>query len=790
MPVPPDSPRLPPDGQEGVPTTLATATLPRRVRRVLEHLLAMVSEEMARHLGQMLGDFEQQLFRLADHARNPALQSGHLETLRTLRLNRSDLVPRYLMGLEAGLAGLRHSAVHAATGHRQKLPFAHLSLVEDHDLDEEAVLREIAMRHEARASLALHLLGQRFGVLAGAPAMDAERLPLGPHALGRVLRESSHSLQIGLEPRLLLFRTFERQVMNNHYPQLAEMMNALLASENVLPSLAYVPIRARPTLQNPEAAADGGDARPGHQPSPAGTTAGGGGRRGGLLAREDRGAQRPHTAWPGEVDPQSAAIDEDAAFALLQQLLSGRRGLIGKLRPDKRARSREALDTDEVVRELGNLQPGGERHARGLNDIGELRQALLARARQKRGHAATLAGEDNDAFELLDMLFDQIGREVRQDTPARSLLGRLQVPLLQVALRDRAFFVRSQHPARQLLNAVAESGAIWLAEDDVDPQLANQLKLAVDHVAEHYQDDPAAFEHANQALQEQLQLLARKAAVTERRHVEAARGKEKLAVAKRRAADVIDAALRDQRLPKFVRALLNQAWADVLTLTLLRHGDESPEWKRQLEATTRIVAATGRGGASDPVLSDHIEGALVQVGYHVDEASAIARRLTAGVDEDEDDPASRTELAMKLKARGRLGEDAVAPRQKLPPRSAQEQAAYDYVRTLPFGTWFEFVTNQQGDRVRHRLSWFSPVTDNALFVNQRGHRVGEHSLDSLARMLARGQVRVVTADRGRLVDRAWHGALNALRSFASSGQPGERTAQVEIGAGGSGEAAR
>jgi hypothetical protein len=27
---------------------------------------------------------------------------------------------------------------------------------------------------------------------------------------------------------------------------------------------------------------------------------------------------------------------------------------------------------------------------------------------------------------------------------------------------------------------------------------------------------------------------------------------------------------------------------------------------------------------------------------------------------------------------------------------------------------------------------------------------------------------VVTVDRGRLVDRAWHGALNALRSFASS----------------------
>ena len=88
----------------GHPLTLASANLPRRVRRVLEHLLSMVSDEMARLLGQMLNDFEQQLFRLADHARNPGLQSGYMDTLRILRLNRADLVPRYLMGLEAALA--------------------------------------------------------------------------------------------------------------------------------------------------------------------------------------------------------------------------------------------------------------------------------------------------------------------------------------------------------------------------------------------------------------------------------------------------------------------------------------------------------------------------------------------------------------------------------------------------------------------------------------------------------------------------------------------------------------
>ena len=215
--------------------------------------------------------------------------------------------------------------------------------------------------------------------------------------------------------------------------------------------------------------------------------------------------------------------------------------------------------------------------------------------------------------------------------------------------------------------------------------------------------------------------------------------------------------------------MLSQAWADVLTLTLLRHGEDSEEWKHQLIATTQIVTIHGKGTPAPDGLDRHIEAALTQVGYHADEANVIARRLTAGIAEGEDDAASRTELAMKLKARARLGEDAVDKGPPLPPRTPAEESCFAQLRTLPFGTWFEFTSNQQGDVVRRRLSWFSPITNHALFVNQRGQRIGEHSLDALARMMAKDQARIVTADSGRLVDRAWHATLNALRHLGGRG---------------------
>ncbi|HEY9540223.1 MAG TPA: DUF1631 family protein, partial [Luteimonas sp.] len=350
---------------------------------------------------------------------------------------------------------------------------------------------------------------------------------------------------------------------------------------------------------------------------------------------------------------------------------------------------------------------------------------------------------------------------------------RLQLPLLRVALQDRAFFVRGHHPARRLLNTVAESAAKWLDKDDYDPQMLLPLQQAVTHVVENYDGDDAVFDASNGKLETHLQEQVRKAELLERRHVEAARGKEKLEVAKLRATQTLDAIIGDQRLAKFVRALLNQAWADVLTLTLLRQGEGSDQWRTQVEATQRIVAACcNEDTPADPALTTHVAEALGQVGYHADEAGVIAQRLTSRIPDDEDDPASRTELAIKLKARARLGEDpAKARRPKLPPRTPEEQARYEQLRVMPFGTWIEFVINQQGDLVRRRLSWFSPVTDNALFVNQRGQRVGEHSIDSLARMVAAGQARIVTAARGRLVDRAWQAAVSALRSFAGRDEP-------------------
>ena len=808
------------------PGPLATAPVSARARRLLDALYAQYSQSLADPLKLTLVTLERELFSHAERARNSQIQADLYAEMQRLRERGERFAPRFLEALAQELGNLcepRHNPAVGETGNNQA--FHALTLVEDTEIDRDIVLNEIARREASRCNTALQLLGQRFGVLAAAPAFEPEHVPLGPYAACRVLREAGDVLGLSLDTQLMLYRVFERQALDR-YLELIERANILLAHEGVLPGLVYLPYLGR--ASNPRRGArPPGQERPGEAPD---SNEGHAHAQGGPTGQPAHGGmptsqrpltswtgQAPHAAWGAAMAAAGAGITGNApaaahahpgaptgagqtgetgygsanddrfgpALSSLKEMLGVARQqpnygpLGGRRAGDLPIGTGTPVQAAILHSALGALQSRtavGESASHGRRSVADVQQELLKLLRAEHGPQADLSPQDTDTFDLLGLLYNEIDREVRGGTSAAELLVRLQVPVVRAALQDKAFFVRDQHPARELLNAVAESGATWLAEDDTDPQLLQKLGSAVDKVVTDYQGDEAVFEAANHEIQAHYRSQARKAEVAERRHVEAARGKERLEMAKRLAGDSIEYICAEHAPPKFVQTLLKQAWSDVLTLTLLRQGEQSEEWAERQQATDKIAEVTCQpaGGPPDIALGSEVEGALLQVGYHRDEAGAIARRLsTPG---GEDDVTSRTELTAKLKARSRLGEGGETepsnPRRPVPPsRSPAEESHYRSLRTLPFGTWFEFVTNQQGDVRRQRLSWYSLITDNALFVNPRGQKIGEQSLDSLARLMASGQARIVTEEKGRLIDRAWQATVRALRSLAGGGKP-------------------
>ncbi len=83
--------------------------------------------------------------------------------------------------------------------------------------------------------------------------------------------------------------------------------------------------------------------------------------------------------------------------------------------------------------------------------------SMRARKLGVRGDNLNLDGLDGDAVDLVALLFDVLLDGPQYDTRIRQKIGRMLVPYVKVAVKDRRMFMLKEHPARKLLNTVAEA---------------------------------------------------------------------------------------------------------------------------------------------------------------------------------------------------------------------------------------------------------------------------------------------------------------------------------------------
>ena len=767
--------------------------LPTRVRSLLEGLLERAANQFEHAISRMLDELEQELFKLAERSRSNEQQHARFEALREIKRGRADIAPRFLLHVESTLAHINATAGKSPeTARRAQLPGAPLELIDSDVLEEDLALQEIVSKSEIRHSQALYALAHRFGVLAGSPAWETDVVPLGPAQLGRALRHATHCLDLGVEYRVLAYRMFDRVTMLP-IGEFYEVINSYLAKQRILAHLQSPSVRAHGGAAAAAGAAAGGEAAA--QPDPAAAGAEQPTPNAAALAQSA-------AAMASAAAAQQAQFDSEL-FSTLRMLLSGRRHSQGQTMPF--AENGYMVSRDDLQSVLGALQHRSDAgHGRGgkPRDAAALRHDMLMQLKQMspQGRPAVLAEEDSDTVDLVGMLFDYINKGVRAESVSQALLTRLQVPVLRVALSDKTFFTQREHPARMLLNTIAETGARWMDDDDADPSLAEKMKVVVDKVSSEFNGDVTLFRSLLTDLGQHMQLLARRAEVAERRHVDAAKGREKLDLARDTARTAIDRLLKRGNPSPLVRALLEQAWTDALALTILRQGEDSSAFHRRLAVADQLLRREPTADTpADKMLRQELDVGLSQVGLHGDDVRAVLGRLfqtgkaaandatradtASGAVVSEpgkaandatvaaaNDEATTTALTMKLKSRARLGGEQVEPTRPIARSTAtlspEETQILERIRTLPFGTWFEFVTNQQGATVRRKLAWFSTLTGRCLFVNQRGARTDEKTLEQLARDMARKQVRIWTEQPESLIDRAWKAIMSTLKQFS------------------------
>lgn len=744
------------------PTLATRSDLAPRARQLLGQQLDECGKLLEPILLGALDDLEQELFRIAEQSSGGQAQHEALEALREVKRARPGFWPYLTSLLEQRFTAVGEPD---ASFERTGAPAREgdLTLVDPHEFDETMALGDLSSRTELHASNTLFELCHRYAVLIAAPPLEGDALPSGPHVLATVLGEAARTLGMQASHRKLFYRLCDRRLFATAEPFYARL-NEHLKDAGILPHLrSYLPRRAptQPDRSEPAPEPDHTDTAPmapvtdfsppsGPAPTPTSP---------GMVALHGMLDARRHALDPGGGGGATGSAATGAGGG------SGAGSAGGAAAPGATA-SLADLESALVTLQAQPVRPAAP-HA------GErLRNDLMAQLRRASptGTVAPLQPEHRDAMDLMSLLFDRLLDETRTEGTAQQLMSALQVPLLRVALSDSNFFTVRNHPARRLLNNVLETANLWLDRSDgsFDTALNQRLQRSVQRVATEYKGDLRVIEREADDLDGHLKLLSRRAEIAERRQVEAAQGRDRLHSARTQARAAIDKRLAQKPTTPLVRALLEHAWTDALTLTLLREGENSEGYRRRLAAVDQLLGpATAR---DDTRLAADINHGLTQVGLQASEAEQITRHaldLPAPANDTTPD-VSQTELLIRLKARQKPDEavsEAPAGPRKLS-LTPTERKALETLKALPFGSWLEFTVNQQGQRVARKLAWYTPGSGRCLLVNARGAAAPERTLDQVARMLARGQARLMPPQDNGMLDRAWTALVAGLRKFS------------------------
>ncbi len=714
-------------------------------------------------------------FECAENADNNETQNRYFEGIRELKADRESFTDRLctLLRDQVGqIPGLKMVARTSAEDDGE------LSIVDDADLVESLATNDMASKLEIRFSQQLHALNQRLSVINGGHTINHANNPCGPQIIAGLLREAGALIKVAPTIRADIYGIFDRKLMDGAERYFAEL-NDYLINAGVLPNLKVEATRPAqeetpPTPESdPDSAVEDFDTLP------------------------EEGMRQAQSDW--RMGAPDAHRDEEI-FGAIRELLSTRAPTASNpanFGGGGGSRQSAVAPTNSVQQALSSLQRRSlSQTTASPRNFDDVRNQLLRelRAGSAGDVAPQLSPADSDTVDLVGMLFDFIQAERGTANPAQTLLNQLQVPLLKIALQDKRLFTRRHHPARQFINTLADAGSAWIDEEDRESRTFQKMQKMVESITEEFDDDITIFERLLEDLNKHLTLLKRRADSAERRTVEAMRGREKLAMARKRADEEMGDRITKAKPPEFVKALLEQAWSDYLTLLVLRHGDESDSYIKALKNADQIIESvkpdlspvmreTVRSSANQ--LREDVRNALVQVGYRTADVDLVVSNLEVCQKwalESEEKSAAPVELTEPLAAppsadepqdeapkpllqKGRFGgvPEALPDPNDADTLNSAEKRMLAKLRLMPFGTWFEFTQNQQGDTERRKLSWFSPVTSRCLFVNHRGVKVDDRSLIALAKDMVRGSAKVYEPPKRALFDRALDTILGKLR---------------------------
>lgn len=672
--------------------------------------------------------------------------SPNIENLRLFRTASQTVEHQFSRAVDAAFGKFqgkfKSGAEHAAG----------LALVDMEDID-DVVNSELVSEAVVRAANdGVTITCLRLCALFGMPAAKKIEAPLSEKQLSEYLKCALAGVELPTKIRFMLFRNFESALLSA-LPELLDESNEPMVQHGILPHLQSLraPRSSGPAVER--------------------------------VVHSERASVPPQNAATAQHyrhfddAPQiGEGATEQALFRELCSHLHSWRPQHGYYQDTSAAgvaangASRRKLQKNETIALLSSMQrilPEAVAMALTNNELSlsaMLKSAMLGNTR-KIGLAPDVVEinqDDEDAVDLVGMLFDVLMTERDFHVEAKSLMSRLIVPYAKAAVLDRRLFLTKAHPARKLLNALAEAVEGNQGDGAQERDLLNRAEVTVDRLVAGFNEDIAIFETLEVEMRSYLEQHRRRIELAEKRAKEAQRGQERLENARLLAARELQHRSVNNGLPASISEFFTRYWTHHLSMIALREGEESQSWALALQLADDILAmlATQPPSARLEPMQRHrtaIEAVLSSSGVMADTSSAFIQKMTDEVCQYQPisgiahaEPAAVVDMPAAKPAFGlHLAYDKNA--------IEYDESDVEYFRSLPIGGWLQ-LEGSNGSFSPIKLAWISPISSRLMFVNRRGVRVLVVSVEELAQMKKQGKL-IIHAEENvfeQTLDRVLH----------------------------------
>ncbi|HEX7953123.1 MAG TPA: DUF1631 family protein, partial [Burkholderiales bacterium] len=192
-------------------------------------------------------------------------------------------------------------------------------------------------------------------------------------------------------------------------------------------------------------------------------------------------------------------------------------------------------------------------------------------------------------LDIMSLVFDQLFDDPKIPVGVKGLIGRLQIPMLKVAIADKTFFSKKTHPARQLLDALGEMSLRLPADFNAANPLFGRMEVVLQELIDGFEDKMEIFDVARGRLEALIAEEDRRVEQETKTAATRVEQKEKLALAKTVAQAEIKMRARVSEVPREVMEFLAQQWVQLLLIVHVTEGEDSEAWKTALETMDLLI---------------------------------------------------------------------------------------------------------------------------------------------------------------------------------------------------------